>query len=46
MKLRDAGIALVIALFVGWLALSEYGPSQKREKIADLELIEALEAEA
>ncbi len=29
MKLKDAGIVLLDLLFVGWMALAEYGPSQK-----------------
>jgi hypothetical protein len=29
MKLKNAGIVLLDLLFVGWVALAEYGPSQK-----------------
>ncbi len=48
MKLKDAGIVLLVLVFVGWVALAGYGPSQKRDKTkkADLELVETLEAEA
>ena len=48
MRFKDAGIVLLVLVFVGWVALAEYGPSQKRDKTkkADLELVEALEAEA